>query len=741
MSRSSTPAGLLGALSGLLSLSVVAALLLVAGVTPVVAAAGAGARATVAVFSDLPDFIEIGTLSQRNVLFAARDGRQVPFATLYDQNRVILPADKISQTLKDAAVAGEDHRYFEHDGVDFLSVGRAVIDSINGGFGSGGGGSTLTMQLVRNILVTRATELEGPDTRAAALRQATRESAGRKLTEMKFALALEKRYSKSEILAAYLNIAYFGSGAYGVEAASQFYYGKGGHDLTVAEAASLVAIVQSPDERNLAAASHYPANKARRDVILSALRADGMIDDAATTAAIATPVVDYVHVTPPTQGCLAVTEPGAAQWCDLISRVAPTLPALGATTKERSATWRAGGLEIHTTLDLDLTATAKRQLTTYAPNTESRYDLGGVVTSVEAATGRVIALTQNKEFDNTAVGRGSAATSVNYAVDESLGSSGGFQPGSTYKPFTLLEWLKTGHRLSESVDATPRTFSPMTVCGARETNRFAPRNDDGGNPGRVTAERATIRSINTAYVAMAQQLDLCKIRDTAASLGVHPARGGQLSAVPASVLGAGDTVAPLTMAAAFAALANGGVACSPVFVDSITMPDGRSTRGQSGDCHRAVDSTVAAEATSALQKVFTAGTATAGNPRDGVPIMGKTGTTDGAEQTWLVGGSTRVVTAAWVGNVSGHQNQYRIRGAHGAMNVQRFTIWKNVTREVNKKMPGTAFASVPSSALSDPRPTVPGTSPPRPSATTPPTVPATSTPAPVPSPTGPVGEE
>ncbi|ARC58240.1 Penicillin-binding protein 1F [Frondihabitans sp. 762G35] len=682
------------AVLGFLALSVVSGLLVAAGVTPVVAAVGLGSRAGLQALDEMPEFLEVGKLSQRNVLYANRGGKPVPFATLYDQNRVSLASGRISPTLKDAVVAGEDRRFFDHGGVDATSLVRAGIGSLRKSeLGAAGGASTLTMQLVRNILVARAEALDDPKARKLAFAKATDRGPARKIAEMKYALGLEKQFSKDEILAAYLNIAYFGDQAYGVEAAAQHYYGKSAERLSAAEAASLIAIVQYPDERNLGAPSRHAANTARRDVILDSMLSEKKIDAAAHRAAKASRVADYVRLTPATQGCMAVTERGAQQWCDLIRRSVTSLPALGKTAEERARNWRIGGYDIYTTLDLDLTANAKEQVTRFAPNDETRYNLGGVAVSVEAKTGRVIVLTQNKDFDDTRDGGGPTTSAVNYAVDKSLGESGGFQPGSTYKPFTLIDWLSKGHRLTEWVDAKPRNFSPMTVCGRPEYTKFTPQNDNGGNPGHVTTRQATASSINTAFVAMAQQLDLCDIRDVAESLGVHPAEGGELAAYPSSVIGAANTVAPLTMASAFAAIGNDGVYCAPVFIDSVTDSDGVKLPGQERKCSQAIDPAVAALTVSAMQGVFTGGTATSARPGDGVPVFGKTGTTDRAEQTWLVGGTTEVVTASWVGNIDGHQNQYRIYGANGAMNTQRLTIWKNVQTAINSVYGGSAFAT------------------------------------------------
>ena len=216
----------------------------------------------------------------------------------------------MSDYLKWAAIAGEDRRFKDHGGVDVPSVIRAAVGQASGS--DAGGASTLTMQTVRNILVQQALNQTNPDGTAvsdakikADIPKALAPTFDRKLKEMKLAIGLEKRYSKDEILQAYLNIAGFGGNTYGVQAASLQYFSKNAADLTLAESASLLAIVQYPTQRDLQSEDHYAANQNRRDVILNAMYAEGYITKAERDEAIATPVdADFVHPTPTTSGCL-----------------------------------------------------------------------------------------------------------------------------------------------------------------------------------------------------------------------------------------------------------------------------------------------------------------------------------------------------------------------------------------------------------------------------------------------------
>ncbi len=182
-----------------------------------------------------------------------------------------LKFDQISDQLKNAAIDGEDKRFYDHGGVDMTSLVRAGVGSIAGGLGDSGGGSTLTMQLVRNIKMQQALDLPTKKEQEKAYNEAVEQTIPRKLEEMKLAIGLAKKYSKKEILTAYLNIAYFGDQTYGVQAAAQHYYNKSATDLTPAEAASLMAIVQYPEARNLSNPKKYEANVARRNVVLRSM--------------------------------------------------------------------------------------------------------------------------------------------------------------------------------------------------------------------------------------------------------------------------------------------------------------------------------------------------------------------------------------------------------------------------------------------------------------------------------------
>lgn len=694
---------MLGAVFGFVGFSALAGLLVTIGVTPALAVSSVTASSSIGIFESLPEYISIGQLQQRNQLYATASGKEVPFATIYSQNRVNLKWDEVSVNLKNAVVAGEDKRFYEHGGVDLTSLVRAGVGSIaGGGLGDSGGGSTLTMQLVRNIRLAQAQDIKDPKKQAAAIKDAKEISISRKLQEMKLAIGLEKKYTKNEILLAYLNIAYFGDQAYGVQAAAQHYYNKSAKDLTAVEAASLIAIVQYPTSRNLSTPKNYDANVARRNVILKSMYAQHYIKKVDIDASLPESPAKYVHVTPAKQGCAAVSAAGAQQFCDYVTapEMIKTYAFLGDTAEARTKAWNTGGYKLYTTLNLDLTASAKEKIDQYAPADYASFPLGGVVDSVEPGTGRVVVMTQNKNLttDANAPVNG-PSTYLNYSVDTKYGSSQGFQAGSTYKLFTLLDWLDKGHGVNELVNATPRAFPTMTAGGSTYSTvdgtfpyGYKPKNDEGYITGYMTVKTATAESVNVAYASMAQKLDLADIRDVATSLGVTKATGGQLDDNTSSFLGT-NNISPLSMAGAYAAVANKGVFCKTIIVDKAMLPNGKTVTGQPKSCKQVIDPDVAATAISALQGVFTYGTAAGALP-DSQPEFGKTGTTDDADQIWLDGSTTALTTVTWMGDLSGERHslrKYYSPATGGLLSVSRSSLFKAVQGVNNTVYTGTDF--------------------------------------------------
>ncbi|MGV8970275.1 MAG: transglycosylase domain-containing protein [Microbacteriaceae bacterium] len=670
-----SPKGFFTAIVGMLGFSAVAGLLVAVMVTPAIAVTGMTATSTIGIFDGLPEFIEIGAQPQQNEIFAQtgvnEDGTPsyMSVAVVFNQNREEAEWDNVSQYLKDATVAGEDRRFYQHGGVDIAGVMRAAIGNITGGDLSGA--STLSMQLVKNIYIQQALQAPTEELQKKGIKDAQKTSIDRKLKEMKLAIGLEKTYTKDEILLAYLNIAGFGGNTYGIEAAARQYYGVSAADVTIAQAASLIAIVQEPGARSLSSPDNYDANKDRRNTILYWMLTEKMITQAEHDEAKATPVDETtVSINPPRSGCIAAYA-YATQFCDYVVKNVKNFTSLGADEQERKDNWKIGGYKLYTSLDLRLQTVAQDTVTARAPIDEPRLELGSASTSVEVGTGRILTMAQNKVFNDSLAGGGIGATAVNFNTDKAYGGSSGFQVGSTYKTFTLINWLESGHGLNEVVDASPRTEEQAKFadsCNGPHAGVWKFKNSSGES-GTRTVLRATVGSVNGAYASMGMQLDQCLTMKAAMRLGVHPAGDdpytpeaeASLNSFPSAILGT-NTIAPLTMAAAYAGIAAGGLYCKPTAVDYIVTAAGETLPGQAKDCAVVLDPEVAATTAYALQQAYAS---YAANTRDGIPMMAKTGTTDKANQTWIVGSSTRVATAVWFGNIKGDFSITRYPGGYG----------------------------------------------------------------------------
>lgn len=706
---------------GFVGMSALAGVLVTAAVTPALAVTGMAANNSISMFENMPSYLEIGALAEKSDIYAtAADGSAVHLASFFDQDREEVAWDQISQYLKDAAVAGEDPRFYEHGGVDVQGTLRAALNEYVIG-GATQGGSSITQQYVKNVLINNAVrKYSDEEEREKAIDEATKTSPDRKLKEIRLAISVEKEYPKDDILRGYLNIAAFGGRVYGVESAAMYYYGKHAVDISLPEAASLIAMTNNPEKFRLdrpedpdnGAASvdaagtptPYAANKERRDYILDRMLEYKKITQEEHDAAIATPITPVI--TEPSTGCQSAPH-GAGFFCDYVKNVIlqhyddPSTEDLD----EGVQMLEQGGLQVYTTLDIDLQYAADTAIRELVPFTSS-FDVGAVSVSVQVGTGRVLAMAQNKDYSNdpdVIAASGGTASAVNFNTDQDYGGSSGFQPGSTYKIFTVGEWLAEGHSLNESVDGRRKsnwgTFQD-SCNGPQSDPTWNPKNDEGGNGGSMTALQSTINSTNTGFVAMAKELDLCGIRKTAESFGVHRADGEPLVQSPATILGTNE-VAPLTMAAAFAGVGGNGNVCKPIAIDKIIDGQGAEVAPPLADCAQKVDPNITAGMAYAMQRVLSQGSATASNDRTDpwVPMAGKTGTSDNNEATWMSGSSTKVATVSGVFNASGHVNLRNEYFDAGQAAQIRHKIWPRVMSVANAKYGGDEFPDPAEGAL------------------------------------------
>ena len=656
------------ALSTFVAMSGLAGLLVAVAVTPAVAVAGEGTSGAVSLFEDLPSYLDIQTPQQVSSVWATQGGRQVRIASFYAENRTTVASDQIAPTLEQAAIDTEDPRFRDEGGIDVIGTVRATIaDAIHHG-ASVQGGSSITQQYVKNVLVQQCEQLTGKDAAAtqaavdSCYQKVAGDSKARKLQEIRYAVAVDKKYTKEEILTGYLNLVGLGGRVYGAEAGAEYYFGVHAADLSLVQSATLVAIlnnpanlrIDQPDDTANGAANGYALTKERRDYVLQRMAVHHDVTRAQAAAAEATPVTP--RITPTADGCSAAASGfDAGYFCDDVRDQVLQDPAFGRTRADRIATLDTEGLQIHTSLDLDLQRTAQQALSSYVPATMPGVQVGGANVTVEPGTGRILSMVQNTAYTQSDAAP-AGATSVDYATDSASGGSSGFPTGSTYKVFTLAEWLASGHTLSESVPTTQHTFPQdefTNSCTALGGAPWQVANAEGV-PATLTVQQATSESINTAFGAMAKQLDLCRIKDLAQAMGIHQANGAAPDSNPASVLGT-NPLSPIDLAEAYAGFADGGVVCTPTAIVSVTTATDRRITPTPSTCTRGVSAEVAGTVDLALQGVLTgSGTAASADPGDAVPKFAKTGTTDGDEQNWLVASTTRYTNATWVGNVQGH---------------------------------------------------------------------------------------
>jgi membrane peptidoglycan carboxypeptidase len=683
---------------------------------PAVATTAVITDTSVRLFDDLPSELETVSLSEKSTILAS-DGVTV-LAEFWFQNRIVVTLDQISQPMRDAVIAVEDHRFYEHGGIDPQGLVRALVENATTDSGTQGG-STLTQQYVKNALIQNALQGEDPDEIAAAIDAATASSGNegyaRKLAEAKIAIALEQRLTKDEILERYLNIAQFGvSQIYGVEAAALHFFSVHAVDLNYIQAATIAAITKAPGdydpERN------PEASQARRDIVMGLMRDQGKITEAEYQAGIATPLADTLVIGAGAEGCMAANAvANAGYFCDYVTKIIATNPIFGETKEIRARLLLRGGLTITTTLDIGLQQMADEEVKNGIPVLDPS-GVASAISVVQPGTGNVLALAQNRIYNNTQT-IAPGETSVNYNTDNLYGSASGFPPGSTFKPFTLLQWFKSGHSLGEMVDGTVRVRNEneFVSCGARGPNVPWRLGNSEGGKGVMSVLDATRNSVNNAYADIAAELDLCDIMNGAAEIGVHKAGGlagdGPFDPIPANVIGS-QSIAPLTMAAAFASFASGGVYCDPVAILSVVDSNAEPLPVPAANCRQAIAPDIASAMNYTLSQVWSGTGRPIGALAGGRPSAGKTGTTSANEHTWFVGYTPQIATAVWVGFPDSMTPMQRITiNGRSYRNVYGSSIagptWRRFMERAHAGREVVGFAGPPQTFITAPQTTLP----------------------------------
>ncbi|WP_347059053.1 transglycosylase domain-containing protein [Blastococcus sp. HT6-30] len=604
---------------------VLAGALLAALALPVVGGVSVATRSGAGLLQPVSDEL-LHRTPPGNTRVLAADGSLI--AEFYRRNRTVVPSEAIAPVMKDALVAIEDSRFFSHGGVDGKGLARALLRNLSAGEVVEGG-STLTQQLVKQIRLQSATD---PDAREAA----TDESIGRKLREAQLALAMEQQYSKDEILTRYLNRVYFGAGAYGVAAAAETYFGVTPDALTLAQAATLAGLVQSPTQYDPFTAPERATE--RRDVVLARMAELGLADPAAVAEARSAPVTLTPGDGPP-RGCREARIGGF--FCDYaLSYLTDTL----GVARERIET---GGLTVETTLDPVMQqagdAAVRQTLALEDPR-------AGIYTAVEPGTGRVLAMSVNRIFGAAQGDR--TRTTVNLPVVAGQGA------GSTYKVFTAAAALEQGFGLGHVI-STP---DPYVSTVYRDGDGPYDVENAGRYRQRLDMEQALYMSSNTYFLAledqlgsveapvrMAQRLGLASL-DPVADQIVAENRG--------SFTFGPEATSPLHLANAYATLAAGGTRCAPNPIARVLDRDGQPLLGEDGQplggprCEgEVVPPGLAHTLNQALRKDVEPGNPGQTGRRAYIPghqIAGKTGTTQNNYSIAFVGYTPQIAASVMV---------------------------------------------------------------------------------------------
>ncbi len=619
------------------AVSVALGVMLAALAFPVVGGLGLAVKSGADDFLALPADLSAGPPAQRSKILAS-DGSLL--ATLYLQNRVNVSLKQVPLQARQAVIAIEDSRFYAHKGLDYKGIARAALTNAGAG-GVKQGASTLTQQYVKNALIESATDKKGQQAARA-------DSLERKLQEARYAMALEQRMSKDQILERYLNIAYFGRGVYGIGTAANFYFAKPVNALTLAESALLAGMVQNPNRFD-------PSSKdpdvlaqaaARRDLVLGRMSDLGFITEDDRANAAGTKIVTKLR--PVVSGCEnpAVRSPF---FCDYIRRELEDTAVgavLGRTKAERQRNLLGGGLTIRTSLDPIVQTAAQTSVDERVPRKDP-FGAAAAMAVVQPGTGLIRAMAVDRTYSDE---KGPDKTKVNYAT----GGTFGFQAGSTFKAFVLAEALRQGIPLSLTL-FSPQRYTSKVFKDVKdgEIEPYSIQNAGDSEQGTFDMQRATSMSVNTYFLQLEERTGIEKPVALAEQLGLKAINNYALKPLdrfPSFVLGTAG-VSPLAMAGAYASFGAHGLYCPPRGVTAIIGPDGKPLALPENRCEQVLEPGVADTLTSLLRQVIDGPDPYRTGLRAslGRPAAGKTGTVNESKAAWFVGYTPQLAGAVWVG--------------------------------------------------------------------------------------------
>ncbi|GAA3640686.1 transglycosylase domain-containing protein [Microlunatus ginsengisoli] len=687
-------------------ISVLAGVLIAGLFIPVAGLAGVSSKVAADELDNLPAELATPTPPTRSKVLMA-NGKVLAY--FYDENRIPVKLNQIAPVMRQAQIAIEDHRFYEHGALDLKGTLRALVrNTANDGITQGG--SSLTQQYVKMVQI-EACQAKADEQCTKRVQAPTVE---RKIRELRYAIALEKRLSKDQILERYLNIAYYGAGAYGVEAAARHYFSTSAAKLSLAQAAMLAGLVQSPDANN--PVNNTSAALERRDVVLNRMTELGLIT-ASQAQAAKKATFNKKKVKPTRNGCVGSRYPFL---CDYVRRSLLQSPSLGKTEEERDNLIKRGGLTIKTAIDPKTQDLAQRRVSSVVG---AKDPLISTMSMIQPGTGLIVAMAQSRPVMGSNAKKGQ--TYWNLAVDPAMGGIQGYQAGSTFKAFTAAAALEKGIPLRKKYDAK-RTIDysgrKFSSCKGSERvyGRWRVSNSTGAN-GVMDMYRGAAMSVNNYFVQLELNTGMCRVTKMAERLGVKlGTRGRDLvdyyQDKPSFTLGSVE-VSPLSMAEAYATFAARGIHCNPIIITKITARNGKNLKPPSADCRRVMSKQVADGVNSLLSGVMRNGTGTRARVPDGRPQAGKTGTIDSNEAVWFAGYTPEIAGVAMIsidnrkkpfirhkasfrrGGVKG----YRVPSSHfylegSGSGDAGMKIWKPTMTQYLKKVPRTGFKS-PSSRI------------------------------------------
>src|SRR3954470_16478348 len=517
----------------------------------------------------LPSYSELTKRSDLGQMIRVRAANGQVLVSLGPSFGRWLPYDQIPDEMRAAIISTEDRRFRSHIGIDPIGIGRAVVSSFTSGHRVRAT-STITQQLARNIFLTNNRNFV------------------RKIKEGVLALALERKFSKNQILELYLNREYFGGGAYGIDAASRKFFGHGADHLSLGEAAIIAGLVKAPS--NYSPSADVEAARSRSGVVLQTMAKNGFISP--ETAAAANPAQVRIQETTNQNSVRYFTDWALPQLDQLIDQ----------TTEP---------IDVWTTLDPGMQVAADKAIRANAP---------------DGAQGALVAMDRDGAVRAMVGGKDYVSSIYNRATQAER------QPGSAFKLFVYLTALESGMKPTDTI-----VDEPVTIGG------WSPRNSTRTNLGPVSLREAFSRSINTISAKIGAQLGFSTIADMARRFGITT----PISTYPSMVLGSSE-VRLIDMTRAFASVQNKGVAVTPYGIRRVVTADGRMIYQHEADDGRVlVAPWVAAEMTDLLQSAVLSGTGRAA--QIGRPVAGKTGTTSSNKDGWFIGFSSGLTTGVWMG--------------------------------------------------------------------------------------------